>query len=162
MTARNQDGFGEPLESVAFGLLGESIGPQIRLLRNLLASRIVAAFEPYGLRSGSFSTMALIAANPGCSQSEIARHIGTDKSIVVAIVDDLEKRGLAERHRSTKDRRRNALVLTKAGHALLHELNGIGTRVEEPIRAALDDEEVEQLIRLSRRAVDAMMAAAAG
>jgi DNA-binding MarR family transcriptional regulator len=144
---------------MGLGLLGDSIGPAIRLLRNVLASRIVAAFEPFGLRTGTFSTMALIAANPGCSQSEIARHIGTDKSIVVAIVDDLERKGLAERRRSTADRRRNALTLTEQGHAVMMEMDRIGREIEKPIRGALAPAEVDQLIRLTRRAVDALMAA---
>lgn len=143
-------------ESVEFGLLGKSIGPGVRLLRNLLTSRIVAAFEPYGLRSGTFSTMALISANPGCSQSDIAKHIGTDKSIVVAIVDDLEQRGYAERTRSTQDRRRNALSLTSEGEVLLKELHKLGQAVEKPIRAKLNAQEVALLIKLTQRAVDAM------
>ena len=147
---------------IDLGLLGESVGPAIRLLRNLLSSRVVTAFEPFGLRSGTFSTMALIAANPGCSQSDIARHIGTDKSIVVAIVDDLERRGLAERQRSTEDRRRNALTLTSAGHDLMMELNRIGREVEDPIRQALSPAEMAQLIALARRAVDALMASGTG
>lgn len=146
-----------PDEGVDFGLLGESIGPGVRLLRNLLSSRIVVAFEPYGLRSGTFSTMALISANPGCSQSDIAKHIGTDKSIVVAIVDDLEQRGLAERRRSTQDRRRNALTLTPDGEALMQELHKIGQTVEKPIRAKLSRQEMAQLISLTQRAVDAIL-----
>jgi len=140
------------------GLLGDSVGPSVRLLRNLLTTRIVTAFEPFGLRSGTFSTMALIAANPGCSQSDIAKNIGTDKSIVVAIVDDLERRGLAERKRSTQDRRRNTLTVTQAGHDLMTQLHGLGRAMEQPIRDALSPEEVTQLIALTRRAVDAMMA----
>ena len=146
-----------PDEGVDFGLLGESIGPGVRLLRNLLSSRIVVAFEPYGLRPGTFSTMALISANPGCSQSDIAKHIGTDKSIVVAIVDDLEQRGLAERRRSTQDRRRNALTLTLDGEALMQELHKIGQTVEKPIRAKLNRQEMAQLISLTQRAVDAIL-----
>jgi DNA-binding MarR family transcriptional regulator len=156
MTTQTQDP--QALEVMDLGLLGDSIGPAIRLLRNLLSSRIVAAFEPFGLRSGTFSTMALIGANPGCSQSEIARHIGTDKSIVVAIVDDLERKGLAERRRSTEDRRRNALTLTEAGERVMKELDRLGRQVENPIRASLSPQEVEQLIHLTRRAVDALMA----
>lgn len=143
--------------SVDFGLLGESIGPCVRLLRNLLSSRIVTAYEPYGMRSGTFSTMALISANPGCSQSDIAKHIGTDKSIVVAIVDDIEQRGYAERRRSTQDRRRNALTLTPEGEALMLELHKIGQAVEKPIRAKLSRQEIAQLISLTQRAVEAMM-----
>ncbi|HZV17879.1 MAG TPA: MarR family winged helix-turn-helix transcriptional regulator [Sphingobium sp.] len=145
-------------EGMDLGLLGDSVGPAVRHLRNLLTARIVAAYEPYGLRSGSHSTMALIAANPGCSQSEIARNLGMDKSIVVAIVDDLEKRDLAERQRSTEDRRRNALMLTDKGRALMLELDNLGRSVEAPIREALSPQEVEQLISLVRRAIDALMA----
>jgi len=142
-----------------WGLLGESVGPAVRLLRNILTTRIVAAYERFGLRSGSFSTMALIAANPGCSQSEIAREIGSDKSIVVALVDDLEKRGLAQRARSTQDRRRNVLTLTDKGRALMDEINAAARSVEAPIREALSPGEWTTLIRLTRRAVDALMAA---
>lgn len=149
-------------EVMDLGLLSDSVGPAIRLLRNILSSRIVSAFEPFGLRSGTFSTMALIAANPGCSQTEIARQIGTDKSIVVAIVDDLERKGLAERRRSTEDRRRNALTLTEEGRRVMTELGRIGRKIEEPIRSALSEREVAQLIQLTRRAVDALMAAEPG
>ncbi len=145
------------LDGMDLGLLGDSAGPAIRHLRNLLTSRILAVFEPYGLRSGTHSTMALIAANPGCSQSEIARNLGTDKSIVVAIVDDLEKRELAARQRSTEDRRRNALILTDKGRELLVELDDRGRSVELPIREALSPEEFEQLIHLTRRAIDALI-----
>jgi len=150
------------LDGMDLGLLGDSVGPAIRHLRNLLTSRILAVFEPYGLRSGTHSTMALIGANPGCSQSEIARNLGTDKSIVVAIVDDLEKRDLAARQRSTEDRRRNALILTDKGQELLVELDNLGRSVELPIRAVLSPEEFDQLIHLTRRAIDAMMAEEAG
>lgn len=145
-------------DGMDLGLLGQSVGASARLLRNLLASRIVAVFEPYGLRSGTFSALALIDANPGCSQSEIAQQVGVDKSIVVAILDDLERKGLAGRTRSPQDRRRNALTLTDKGRALLQEMATIGFQVERPIRDALSTEEVTQLIALNRRAFAALAA----
>jgi DNA-binding MarR family transcriptional regulator len=120
------------------------------------------AFEPYGLRTGSFSTMALIAANPGCSQSDIARETGVDKSVVVALVDLLEARGLAERTRSTRDRRRNALTLTAAGRAQLREMHGLALEVEAPVRAALSEAEMETLIHLNRKALQALVASDGG
>lgn len=159
MTERGKPAAGTEDGAMDWGLLGESIGPAARLLRNILTSRIVAACERFGLRSGSFSTMALIAANPGCSQSEVAREIGSDKSIVVALVDDLEARGLARRARSTQDRRRNVLTLTEQGEALMEEINGVARAVEAPIRDALSPEEWTTLIRLTRRAVEALAAA---
>jgi DNA-binding MarR family transcriptional regulator len=152
----------QALEGVDLGVLASSLGPVVRLLRNHLASRIMLAFEPYGLRTGSFSTMALIAANPGCSQSEIARETGVDKSVVVAVVDLLEERGLAERTRSTEDRRRNALTLTEAGHARLIEMHELALSIEAPIRAALSEEEVATLIHLNRKALQALVASDQG
>lgn len=145
------------LEGVDLGVLAGSLGPVVRLLRNHLASRIMEAFEPYELRTGSFSTMALIAANPGCSQSDIARETGVDKSVVVALVDALEARGLAERSKSSRDRRRNSLNLTQKGVELLHEMNQIALQVEKPIRSALAADEVETLIHLNRKALQALV-----
>lgn len=143
---------------LAMGVLALAVGPVVRLLRNQLAARIVYSFAPFGLRAGSFSSMALIAANPGCSQSDVARETGIDKSVVVAIVDVLEARGLARRERSRQDRRRNALYLTEAGHALLADMHGAGMAMEQPIREALTREEFETLLALNRKALNAMMA----
>jgi DNA-binding MarR family transcriptional regulator len=149
----------QALEGVDLGVLASSLGPVVRLLRNHLASRIMLAFEPFGLRTGSFSTMALIAANPGCSQSDIARETGVDKSVVVALVDLLEQRGLAERARSTQDRRRNTLTLTAEGHKRLIEMHELALAVEAPIRAALSETEVATLIHLNRKALQALAGA---
>jgi len=160
MTAgTHEDGDAQGGGGMDLGLLGENVGPTARLLRNILTSRIMTAFEAFGLRSGTFSTMALIAANPGCAQADIAREIAIDKSIVVAIVDDLERGGLAARKRSTEDRRRNTLVLTEKGQALMDELNGIAREVEAPLRDALSARELQTLVSLMRRAVDALAAA---
>jgi DNA-binding MarR family transcriptional regulator len=152
----------QALAGVDLGVLASRLGPVVRLLRNHLSSRIMQAFEPFGLRTGSFSTMALIAANPGCSQTDIARQTGVDKSVVVALVDALEARGLAARMRSTSDRRRNVLSLTPAGQAQLIEMHEIALAVEAPIRAALSEAEIETLIELNRRSLQALVASDAG
>lgn len=139
-------------------MLGESVGPAIRQLRNHLTVRIVQGLERFDLRTGSFSTLALIAANPGCAQSDISRETGFDKSVVVALIDELERRGLAERHRSQADRRRNILTLTEAGHGLLNEMNAVVRAVEKPIRDALTQEEMDTLLKLNRKALHAILA----
>lgn len=143
---------------IDMGILAGTVGPVIRLLRNHLTTRILAAFEPYGLRQGSFSAMALIAANPGCSQADIARETSADKSVVVALVDELERKGLAERSRSSRDRRRNALNLTEHGHAVLREMHKAAQAVEAPMRDALTRQELQTLIHLNRKALRALVA----
>ena len=150
---------GAGLEAVDLGMLGETVGPAIRHLRNHLTVRIMEGLERFELRTGSFSTLALIAANPGCAQSDISRETGFDKSVVVALIDELERRGLAERARSHADRRRNILTLTEAGHKLLEEMNAVVRAVEKPIRQALTSEEMDTLLRLNRKALQAMLSA---
>ncbi len=113
-------------ESVAgqLGRLDDFIGFRLRRIQNQLSKDFAEANQACGhnLRSGLFSSLAIIAANPGISQSEVSRHIGQDKSITVQIVDDLERGGHAERRRSPTDRRRHALYITPDGERFLDEL----------------------------------------
>ena len=141
------------------GLLSGGVGPRVRLVRNLLIHRVLAAFAPFGLRSGAFSVLALIAANPGCSQNDLARELALDKSGVVAIVDELEEKGLARRARLAHDRRRHALSLTPEGLVLMDEMYAAVSRVERPIQDALSAEELETLLTLLDRAYAALVAA---
>lgn len=146
-----------PSNSLDWGLFGTRIGPVMRLVRNELVVRITEAQAPFGLRFGTLSTMVLVDANPGCSQSDLARELAIDKSMLVSIVDDLEAQGLATRTRSPDDRRRNSLTLTAAGRNVMHEMLEASGAVEQPIRDAMSREEVETLVDLLKRAYAALL-----
>ena len=148
-----------PLPGMDWGLLSNTVGTGVRLLRNELTDRIIAAYAPFSLRSGALSTMMLIKANPGCSQSELAREVAMDDSAMVAIIDELEERGLAVRSRSKADRRRNSLALTADGEKLMHEMIGCAMEVERPIREELSEAELATFISLLRRAYGALTGA---
>jgi|SRR4051812_44309184 DNA-binding MarR family transcriptional regulator len=141
------------------GLLADFVGPKVRVLWNLLSAGMIEALAPFGLRTGAFSALALIAANPGCSQNQLAQGLGMDKSAVVAIVDELEARGLATRVRQTEDRRRHALKLTAKGKALMQRMLKPASQPGRPIREALSPRELQQLLSLLDRACRAMMQA---
>ena len=138
------------------GLTESFLGPRVRVLWNRLSARMLAALEPFGLKTGAFSTLALIAANPGCSQTELARTLGMDKSAVVPIIDELEAKGLAQRVRSPEDRRRHALAVTEAAQAVIEEMNAAVTFVGRPIREAMTPEEYRTLLDLLERAYAAL------
>ena len=90
----------EPMgKTLDWGILAGSVGPRVRLLRNALTARSIAASASYGLPTGSLTVLALIAANPGSSQSALAKRAGLNKSALVGIVDQLEAKGLAARAR---------------------------------------------------------------
>jgi DNA-binding MarR family transcriptional regulator len=91
-------------------------------VQNQFAADFAAASAEFGMRSGLFSSLAVISANPGISQQELSGVVGLDKSVAVQIVDDLEARGLARRERSTIDRRRHSLTATPEGEAFLETM----------------------------------------
>ena len=137
--------------SLAPGITESFLGPRVRMLWNLLSARMLEALEPFGLKTGAFSTLALISANPGCSQTALARALGMDKSAVVPIIDELEQRGLARRVRSSEDRRRHALEVTDAAQALIDQMNAAVSAVGRPIRQAMTAEEYRLMLSLLER-----------
>lgn len=139
-----------------WGLLEESAGPRIRLLRNALGARSIAVSEPFALPTGSLTIMALIAANPNSSQAELAGRAGISTPSLVGIVDQLEQQELICRIRSTQDRRRNDIVLTDKGQDTLDKLFAEVTQIEAPIRDALGKDDFARFIALLDRALGAL------
>jgi DNA-binding MarR family transcriptional regulator len=135
-----------------WGLLADSVGPRVRLLRNALAARSIAALEEFGLPTGSLTVLSLIAANPGSSQTALARAAGLNKSALVGIVDELETRGLAARDRSASDRRRNRLSVTPAGEAAMRAMLERVSKGEDIVREALGGPGHARLLELLDRA----------
>jgi DNA-binding MarR family transcriptional regulator len=146
-------------EELDLGLLGDFLGPRVRLLWNLLSARMAEELAPFGLRPGVFSALALISANPGCSQKQLAFRLGMDKSAVVAIIQDLDRQGLATRVRQAEDRRFHSLKITAKGQALLQRTREPISRPGRPIREALTPREQEQLVSLLDRAWRALLEA---
>jgi len=143
-------------ETLDWGILEGSVGPRVRLLRNALTARSIAASAPHGLPTGSLTVLALIAANPGSSQSALAQRAGLNKSALVGIVDQLEARGLAVRDRSTEDRRRNQVSVTPEGEAAMLGLFAAVTGEEGAIRDALGAANFTVLLTLLDRAIAAL------
>lgn len=139
-----------------WGILGGSIGPRVRLLRNTLNAGSLVQSEPYGLPTGSLTVMALIAANPGCSQVQLAALAGITGPSLVGIIAELEERGLLSRERDSADRRRNMVVLTAAGRQTMEALFATVTEIEKPVRDALGSQDMAMLITLLDRAISAL------
>lgn len=113
-------------DDISLGRLGAFLGFRLRRVQNQLSRDFSIKTCDWKLRAGMFSSLELIAANPGISQSELSGEVGLDKSAVVPLVDELEARKWVERSRSTKDRRRNQLLITELGREhldrMFHEL----------------------------------------
>jgi DNA-binding MarR family transcriptional regulator len=108
-----------------------------------------------GLHPRHFGMLSHLAAAEGQSQQALSVALGIHRSAVVALVDDLEHRGLAERRRDPDDRRAYTLFLTSTGRELLAELRRAADEEDADLLAALDASERSQLISLLQRVADA-------
>jgi DNA-binding MarR family transcriptional regulator len=107
-----------------------------------------------------FGMLSHLAASEGQSQQALSDALGIHRSAVVALVDDLEERGLAERHRDPVDRRAYTLYLTPAGRKVLADLERIADEHETELLTGLDASKRSQLISLLRRVAESQGLAA--
>lgn len=142
---------------VQLGRIGNFVGFRLRRVQNQLSRDFAAVTANEGLRSGLFSSLAIIEANPGLSQSVLSREVGLDKSVTVTIVDELEKYGWAERRRSIQDRRRHALYITPAGSAKLDQLFALMEETEAAVLHQLSAQEMQLLSELLDRMYQAVV-----
>lgn len=128
-------------------LLGYNLKRAYMIVRDDFRKQV----EQSVLSPRAFSVLTLIAESSGQTQSEVARQLGIERSGLVAIIDDLEARGLAERRAVPGDRRAQALMATKAGHDFHAQILARVHAHERALLAALDPAEQAQLLTLLRK-----------
>jgi DNA-binding MarR family transcriptional regulator len=122
--------------------------------------RFAERLAPRDLHPRHFGMLSHLAAAEGKSQQALSTALGIHRSAVVALVDDLEDRGLAERRRDPHDRRAYTLYLTPPGRELLADLERAADERETELLTALNASERSQLISLLRRIAESQGLAA--
>jgi DNA-binding MarR family transcriptional regulator len=131
-----------PFRSVAFML--SSLGYAI-------SRRFHDVLRPLGLEPGEFALLRAVSAREGEAQSALAERLRISPSWMVAIVDELEKRGLLERRPHAHDRRVRNLHLTAAGKKLLRQAERAAMQFDGTVGDSLDQTELQQLLDLLER-----------
>jgi DNA-binding MarR family transcriptional regulator len=101
------------------GVLTGLIGFHLRLAQIAVSRDFATTLDTLDVTPGIFAVLVLIDTNAGLKQTELANAVGLDRSSMVAVIDNLERRGLVRRLAVATDRRANALRLTAAGKDLL-------------------------------------------
>jgi DNA-binding MarR family transcriptional regulator len=116
-----------------------------------MAAKFAEALDPLGLRPPHFGVLTLIDAHPGSTQQELVTRSLIDASSMVAVIDELEAMGLAERRRHPDDRRKHAVYLTPQGKRTLERARKVAVEMAQDVFAPLDPGELETLRRLLRK-----------
>lgn len=107
-----------------------------------------AALATYGLKVRSYSVLALATSSGRTSQRDIADFLRLDPSQVVALVDDLQTRGLVTREPDPADRRTNVVIATLPGRELYAAAEGAIRAAEREAHAGLRPDDRATLVRL--------------
>ena len=99
-----------------------------------------------------------LAEHPGSHMGDVAKAFGVTLPAVTHIVDRLEEKGLVARGDHPADRRVYVLDLTRAGRALVEELETIRLRGMERVLARMSADDRRQVLT----GLEALVDAAAG
>lgn len=129
----------------------DELGWIINQIRHGYHATAAAALDtvPGGLRG----MLVLGAAATGCApnQIEVARRYAIDRTVMVRLLDDMERAGLVERRPDPADRRARMIVCTEQGLAAYARAQEQFERVRQHVLAPLDEEEQETFLALARR-----------
>jgi DNA-binding MarR family transcriptional regulator len=118
------------------------------------ARRFAQRLAAIDLHPPLFRVMNMVDAAEGQSQQAIGEAIEAPASRMVAIVDELEQRGLVERRPHPGDRRIRALYLTTEGRKTLARGRRIAAEHEEELTQGMSAADRRRLVSLLQGLVD--------
>lgn len=101
--------------------------------------------EPFGLKTRSYSVLAIAASDARPSQRELSEFLRLDPSQIVSIIDQLERAGLVKREPDPRDRRANVVVATETGRELTTRARQLVSESEARWFSVLPKQELDQL-----------------
>ena len=137
--------------TVDLACLPRLLGFNLRRAHQCAWRQYVAVIGDKDIRPGLFSLLVLVGANPGIAQIELGTHLGIDKASIVALLDRLEKAGMLDRLRCTRDRRRQGIYLTARGSEALESLLASVRTLERRMANRFTRPEFELLLSFLQR-----------
>jgi len=132
----------EPEQTAAFLL--SKLGFVVR-------EQFAQVLAPLGFEPRHAGLLGAVAAHEGRSQQALGQALGFAPSRIVALIDDLEARGLVERRLNPTDRRAREIHLTAAGREAMAAIAREGSSFEARLCNELTPAEHAELVRLLQR-----------
>ena len=119
------------------------------------ALTVIAVFlermKPYGLRPVDFSTLSLIAHNPGITARQLCHALGVLPPNMVGLINGLEQRTLIERRPHPSDRRAQGLHLSAHAVPMMQAAEGTAAQIEQEAAHRLSPAEQKTLMGLLQK-----------
>jgi DNA-binding MarR family transcriptional regulator len=150
-TTSSQPTAGNGLERLYTTDLASEIEFLTARARSLGSGRANNMLAELDLKVRSYSVLSLACSGQNPSQRELADFLSLDPSQIVALVDQLEKRGAVTREADPRDRRSKVIAPTAAGRRLYKRAEAIVRQASDLSLAQLNEQERETLRDLLRR-----------
>jgi DNA-binding MarR family transcriptional regulator len=131
---------------------GYEIGFLLRRAHVRASAAFKAALAPLGIDPRHFAVLHELVHAPH-SQRSLVDLIGSDKSAMVRLVDDLERAGLVSRQVSVQDRRAQVITLTDKGTTTLQAAERSAANVTTGLTGHLPAADRQRLTDLLREFV---------
>jgi DNA-binding MarR family transcriptional regulator len=125
--------------------LADRLGYLLKHAQLRLAGLTSAALAPLGISGRECAVLIAIDDRAPLSQQEVARRLDVDRTTMVALVDDLEHKGLVQRRQDPDDRRKNVVVLTGQGRDTLRRATAATGEAERRFLGSLSGDETAML-----------------
>jgi DNA-binding MarR family transcriptional regulator len=120
------------------------LGP---LVRDMIAAEL-PVLEQNGLSMWGYSVLIALDRSAIRTQAALAEAIGADKTRIIAILDELQDKGLIERMPDPEDRRARLLAITKEGRKVKDATQAAIQRGEERWLSTLSAEDRATFLRI--------------
>ena len=104
-----------------------------------------------GARRQHFTVLTSLSEQGPTSQAELGRRLSIDRSDLHALLGELERDGIVTRVRDERDRRRNVVMLTRAGQSVLARLDMRIDTAQDALLEPLSAGERRELSRLLQK-----------
>jgi DNA-binding MarR family transcriptional regulator len=116
--------------------------------------RVEHALATLGIRGRHLMVLTMLQASDDLSQQQMATYMSLDPTLMVALIDELERQGLCERTRDPGDRRRYLVRITAAGRRLFRKGRSIIDEIQADILSPLTEGERETVADAMTRVME--------
>jgi len=138
------------VKALEFGRLSEHLGYLLHRVDAVLMRKAAVAFDSLGLTPARATAAVYIGLHEGCDQAALGRALGINRASTMKVVNELVALGLVAR-REGRNRRTNALHLTKRGQGLRQDIEALSAQTDAAHFGALTRQEQGELRRLLQK-----------
>lgn len=133
-----------------------SVGYLINHLARLFSDSLQKEIKPLGLSTGVFPIMLHLWETDGLTQKELVEQVGIEQATMTNTLNRMERDGLVERKKGTKDARLRLICLTSFGKSLSDPATQIAAKQNFSLLQGLSKAEQRQLIGLMDKLVESI------